>query len=128
MSYIEYLHFTSHIEEWIKTEQVTIPLPSAASTLSDVKKPFKKMFCLWTSEIIPFIRIENHMDGPRYPRIFLEYVILYLSIWSLMSHACFIARNMLKCKEKRELRVWSKTVQDQIRENWKYDLDNKSEI
>jgi hypothetical protein len=35
-----------------------------------------------------------------------------------------VAGSMLKCKEKRELRVLFKTVQDQIRENWKYDLSN----
>ena len=41
-----------------------------------------------------------------------------------MSHGCFTARNMLKCKEKRELRVLFKTVQGQIRENWMYDWSN----
>ena len=44
--------------------------------------------------------------------------INYLSIYSFMSHGGFTARNMLKCKEKKELRVSFKTVQDQIRENW----------
>ena len=41
-----------------------------------------------------------------------------------MSHGGYTARNMLKCKEKRELRVLFKTVQGQIRENWMYDLSN----
>ena len=75
------------------------------------------MFCLWTSEIIQFIRFENHMDRPRYLKKNLGYLIIYLSIWYFMSHGCFTARNMLKCKEKRELRVLFKTLQDQIREN-----------
>ena len=110
--------------EWRKTEQVPNPLPSAASTLSDEEKTFKKKFCLWTSEIIQFIRFEKHMDGPRYLKFFLGYLIIYLSIWYFMSHGCFTARIMLKCKEKRELRVLSRTVQDQIRENWMYDLSN----
>ena len=57
------------------------------------------------------------MDKPRYLKIFLGYLIIYLSIYSFMSHGGFSARNMLKCKEKRELRVLFKTVQDQIREN-----------
>ena len=82
-----------------------------------MKKTFKKKFCLWTLEIIQFIRFEKHMDGPRYLNFFLGYLIIYLSIWYSMSHGCFTARNMLKCKEKRELRVLFKTVQDQIRKN-----------
>ena len=57
------------------------------------------------------------MDGPRYLKKKMGYFIIYLSIWYFMSHGCFTARNMLKCKEKRELRVLFKTVQDQIREN-----------
>ena len=65
----------------------------------------------------PIYLFENHMDGPRYLKIVLGYVIIYLSIWYFMSHACFTARNMLKCKEKRELRVLFKAVQKQIREN-----------
>ena len=82
--------------EWRKTEQVPIPLPSAASTLNDEGKTFKKKFCLWTSEIIQFIRFENHMDRPRNLKIFLGYLIIYLSIWYFMSHGCFTARNMLE--------------------------------
>ena len=60
---------------------------------------------------------ENHMDRPRYLKKNLGYFTTYLSIWSFMSHGRFTARNMLKYKEKRELRVLFKTVQDQIREN-----------
>ena len=60
---------------------------------------------------------DNPMDRTRYLKNVLGYFIIYLTIWSFMSHGCFTARNMLKCKEKRELRVLFKTVQDQIREN-----------
>ena len=64
----------------IITEQVPISLPSAASTLSDEETTFRKKFCLWTFEKIQFIRFENHMDRPRYLKIFLGYLIIYLSI------------------------------------------------
>ena len=47
-----------------KTEQVPIQLPNIASTLYDAEKIIKKNFFPWTSEIIQFIRFENHMDGP----------------------------------------------------------------
>ena len=50
--------------EWKKTEQVPIQLPNIARTLFDAKKIIKKKFLAWTSEIIQFIRFENHMDGP----------------------------------------------------------------
>ena len=50
--------------EWKKTEQVPIQLPNIARTLFDAKKIIKKNFLAWTSEIIQFIRFENHMDGP----------------------------------------------------------------
>ena len=63
-----------------KTEQVPIQLPNIARTLFDAKKIIKKKFFPWTSEIIQFIRFENHMDGPRYLKFFLGYAIKYLSI------------------------------------------------
>ena len=47
-----------------KTEQVPIQLPNIARTLSDAKKIIKKKFFPWTSEIIQFVRFENHMDRP----------------------------------------------------------------
>ena len=47
-----------------KTKQVPIQLPNIARTLFDAKKIIKKNFLAWTSEIIQFIRFENHMDGP----------------------------------------------------------------
>ena len=50
--------------EWKKNEQVPIQLPNIARTLFDAKKIIKKKFLAWTSEIIQFIRFENHMDGP----------------------------------------------------------------
>ena len=50
--------------EWKKTKQVPIQPPSIARTLFDAKKIIKKNFLAWTSEIIQFIRFENHMDGP----------------------------------------------------------------
>jgi hypothetical protein len=46
-------------------KHVPIQLPNIARTLSDAKKIIKKIFP-WTSEIIQFIRFENHKDGPRY--------------------------------------------------------------
>ena len=59
---------TYHIMlNWIwmkKTEQIPIQLPNIARTLFDAKKIIKKKFFPWTSEIIQFIRFENHMDGP----------------------------------------------------------------
>jgi hypothetical protein len=79
-----------------KNEQDPIQLPSIARTLFDAKKVIKKKFFPWTSEIIQFIRFENHMDGPKYLNFFLGYDIKYLSIWSFMSHGCFTARSMLK--------------------------------
>ena len=88
LPYIEY--------EWKKNEQVPIQLPNIARTLSDAKKIIKKKFFPWTSEIIQFIRFENHMDGPGYLKIFLGYAIKYLSIWYFMSHSSFTAGSVLK--------------------------------
>ena len=42
--------------EWKKNEQVPIPLPKAASSLSDAKKMKKNFLSRWTAEIIQFIR------------------------------------------------------------------------
>ena len=56
------------------------------------------MFCLWTLEIIPFIRFKNHMDGPRYLKKKLGYIINNLSIWSFMSDGCYTARNRSKLR------------------------------
>ena len=44
-----------------------------------VKKTFKKMFCLWTSEIIQFIRFENHAT-----------MSVYLSLFSNLNPHIFI--------------------------------------
>ena len=41
---------------------------------------------------IQFIRFENHMDGPRYQKKFLEYDINYLSIWSFKSMAVLLLK------------------------------------
>ena len=48
--------------EWKKIEQVPIPLPKAASSLSDAKKMKKKFLSWWTAEIIQFIRYLIQMD------------------------------------------------------------------
>ena len=45
-----------------KTEQVPIPLPRAAGSCFEAKKMKKNFLLAWTSEIIQFIRFENHMD------------------------------------------------------------------
>ena len=45
-----------------KIEQVPIPLPKAASSLSEAKKMKKKFLSRWTSEIIQFIRYLIQMD------------------------------------------------------------------
>ena len=45
-----------------KIEQVLIPLPKAASSLSDAKKMKKKILSRWTAEIIQFIRYLIQMD------------------------------------------------------------------
>jgi hypothetical protein len=82
--------------EWEKTEQVPIQLPNIARNLSDAKKIIKKNFFPWTSEIFPFIRFENHMDGPRYLKKNLGYAIKYLSIWYFMIHSTFTAGSVLK--------------------------------
>ena len=79
-----------------KTKQVPIQLPNIARTLFDPKKIIKTIFIPWTSEIIQFIRFENHMDGPRYLKKFLGYAIKYLSIWYFISYGCFTARSVLK--------------------------------
>ena len=79
-----------------KTEQVPIQLPNIAKTLSDAKKIMKKKFFPWTSEIIQFIRFENHMDGPKYLKKKLGYDIKYLSIWYFMSHSSSTAGSVLK--------------------------------
>ena len=60
--------------------------------------------------MVPNIKLENHMEGPRYLKNVLGNDISYLSIWSFMSHGCFTATNMSKFNEKRELRVWFKKV------------------
>ena len=49
--------------EWQKTEQVPIPLPSASRNFPDVKTRNDFFFHNWTSEIIPFIRFGKQMDG-----------------------------------------------------------------
>ena len=79
-----------------KTEQVTIPLPKAAGSCFEAKKIKKKNFLAWTSEIIQFIRFENHMDGPGYLKKILGYPIKYLSIWYFITYGCFTTRSMLK--------------------------------
>ena len=78
-----------------KTEQVPIPLPRAAGSCSEAKKMKKNFLLAWTSEIIQFIRFENHMDGPGYLKFFLGYPIKYLSIWYFISHGCFTTRSVL---------------------------------
>ena len=79
-----------------KTEQVPIPLPRAARSCFEAKKMKKNFLLAWTSEIIQFIRFENHMDGPGCLKFFLGYPIKYLSIWYFMSHGCFTARSVSK--------------------------------
>ena len=79
-----------------KTEQVPIQLQKIARTLSDAKKIIEIFFFPWTSEIIQFIRFENHMDGPRYLKKNLGYAIKYLSIWYFISHGFFTAGSVLK--------------------------------
>ena len=54
-----------------KTEPVPIPFPRAAGSCFEAKKMKKKILLAWTSEIIQFIRFENHMYGPRYLKFFL---------------------------------------------------------
>ena len=66
MAYVLKLNTPGETEyEWKKTEQVPIQLPNIARTLFDAKKIIKKKFLAWTSEIIQFIRFENHIDRPR---------------------------------------------------------------
>ena len=73
-----------------KNKQVPIQLLSTlARTLFDAKKIIKKIFP-WTFKIIQFIRFENHMDGPRYLKMFMGYVINYLSIWFLLDMAVLL--------------------------------------
>jgi hypothetical protein len=48
--------------EWKKIEQVPIPLPKAASSLSEAKKMKNKFLSRWTAEIIQFIRYLIQMD------------------------------------------------------------------
>ena len=45
-----------------ENEQVPIPLPKVASSLSDAKKMKKKKLSRWTAEIIQFIRYLIQMD------------------------------------------------------------------
>ena len=45
--------------EWKKIEQVSIPLPTAASSLSDAKKMKKKIVNSWDNPIYPI----SHPDG-----------------------------------------------------------------
>ena len=66
---------------------------------------------------LPVLLVPCPMEKINFQKKILGYFIIYLSIWSFMSHGCFTARSMLKCKENRELRVLFKTAQDQIREN-----------
>ena len=61
-----------------------------------LKQETKKKIYNWTLEIIPFIRFENHNDGPRYLELMGGYFNNYLSICSFISHGCFTAGNMLK--------------------------------
>ena len=42
---------------------------------------------------------------PRYLKFFLGYDNNYLSICPFIGHGCFTATNMLKCKEKTELKA-----------------------
>ncbi len=78
-----------------KTEPVIIPLLNAAGSCIEAKKIKKKIFLAWTSEIIQFIRFENHMDGPGYLNFFLGYPMKYLSIWSFMSDGSFTASRVI---------------------------------
>jgi hypothetical protein len=48
--------------EWEKTEQAPIPLPSASRNFPDVKTRNKNVFYNWTSEITPFIHFVKQMD------------------------------------------------------------------
>ena len=91
-------HFTlwENENERQKTEQVPIPLSRVAGSCFEAKKMKKKILLAWTSEIIQFIRFENHMDRPRYLKKNLGYPIKYLSIWYFISHGCFTARSVLK--------------------------------
>ena len=79
-----------------KTEQVPIPLSRVAGSCFEAKKMRKFFLLAWTSEIIQFIRFENHMDRPRYLKKKLGYAIKYLSIWYFMRHSSFTAGSVLK--------------------------------
>ena len=46
-----------------KTKPVPIPLPRPSRNFPDVKTRNKFFFHNWTSEIIPFIRFGEQMDG-----------------------------------------------------------------
>ena len=46
-----------------KTKPVPIPLPRASRNFPDVKTRNENFFHNWTSEIIPFIRFGEQMDG-----------------------------------------------------------------
>ena len=45
-----------------KNEQVPIPLPKAASSLSEAKKMKKKILSQWTAEMIQFIQYLIQID------------------------------------------------------------------
>jgi hypothetical protein len=61
----------------------------------------------WTLEIIPFIRFENHNDGPRDLEFMGEYFNNYQSICPFfISHGCFTAGNMLKTKFNSCFSIW----------------------
>ena len=55
------------------------------------------------------ICFDIHIDRPRYLKFFLGYDNDYLSIYLFIGHSCFIVTNMLKCKEKRELKAFYMT-------------------
>ena len=63
------LFFSSHStlfeneNERKKTKPVTIPLPRPSRNFPDIKTRIVKNFHNWTSEIIPFIRFGEQMDG-----------------------------------------------------------------
>ena len=59
------MHYTlfENENERKKTKPVPIPLPRPSRNFPDVKTRNEKKFHNWTSEIIPFIRFGEQMDG-----------------------------------------------------------------
>ena len=98
-------------------KQVPIKFPGITRTFSDAKKIIKFFLFPWTLEIIQFIRIENHMDWPRYLKKNLGYDIDYLSIWYSIGYGCFTARSMLKLGFATLIIHSVLTLREQIREN-----------